>query len=174
MGKLISGKTLIYWIPESATVLVATVPTAYDPAAPKLEFFTAARDISCAIGSGYTLNPTKSDVNTKRTICEEAESETPVSYNYEGNLTFFREGDLAETASAFARAFSFFKNGRAGGYLVRRTGPQRSVAIAVGQKVDSFKFIADEPQDTIDDDLIQFSVKFLQQGRMELDKAIVA
>jgi hypothetical protein len=97
-----------------------------------------------------------------------------VRYNYEGNLTFFREGDLAETASAFARAFGFFKNGRASGYLVRRTGLPRSVDLAIGQKVDSFKFIADEPQDTIDDDLIQFAVKFLQQGSMELDKALVA
>ena len=164
MGKLISGKTLIHWITDPS----------YDPAAPSLALFTDANDISCSIGSGYTLNPTKSDVNTKRTICEEAESETPVRYNYEGNLTFFREGDLAETASAFARAFGFFKNGRASGYLVRRTGLPRSVDLAVGQKVDSFKFIADEPQDTIDDDLIQFAVKFLQQGSMELDKALVA
>lgn len=164
MGKLISGKTLIHWIED---------PT-YDPLAPKLSLFTAATDISCAIESGYTLNPTKSDVNTKRSICETAESETPVRYNYEGALTFFREGDLAETASAFARAFAFFKNGRKSGYLVRRSSIPRSVALAVGQKVDSFKFIADEPQDVIDDDLIEFSVKYLQQGDMELDKAIVA
>lgn len=164
MGKLISGKTLIHWIEDPA----------YDPLLPSLALFTAGTDISCAIESGYTLNPAKSDVNTKRTICEEAESETPVRYNYEGALTFFREGDLAETASAFARAFEFFKNGRATGYLVRRVGPLRSVALAVGQKVDSFKFTADEPQDVIDDDLIEFSVKYLQQGRMELDKALVA
>lgn len=164
MGKLISGKTLIHWIED---------PT-YDPLLPSLALFTAGTDISCAIESGYTLNPTKSDVNTKRTICEEAESETPVRYNYEGALTFFREGDLAETASAFARAFGFFKNGRKTGYLVRRTALLRSVALAVGQKVDSFKFTSDEPQDVINDDLIEFSTKFLQQGRMELDKALVA
>lgn len=164
MGKLISGKTLIHWIEASA----------YDPTAPSLALFSAATDISCAIGSGYTLNPTKSDVNTKRTICEEAEVETPVRYNYEGAITFFREGDLAETTSAFAKAFAFFKNGRKTGYLVRRTGLDRSVALAVGQKVDSFKFTADEPQDTIDDDLIQFSVKYLQQGNMKLDIALVA
>lgn len=164
MGKLISGKTLIHFIEDPD----------YDPAAPSLALFTPANDISCSIGSGYSLNPIKSDVNTKRTICEEAESETPVRYNYEAALTFFREGDLAETASAFARAFGFFKNGRRTGYLVRRSAISRSVPLAVGQLVDSFKVTADEPQDTIDDDLIQFSTKFLQQGRMELDKALVA
>lgn len=164
MGKLISGKTLIHWI-EAAS---------YDPLLPSLALFTADTDISCAIGSGYTLNPAKSDVNTKRTICEEAEVETPVRYNYEGNLTFFREGDLAETTSAFARAFAFFGTAQKTGYLVRRSAIPRSVALAISQKVDSFKFTSDLPQDVIDDDLIQFSTKFLQQGRMELDKAIVA
>lgn len=164
MGKLISGKTLIHWIEASA----------YDPSAPSLALFTSATDISCAIGSGYTLNPVKSDVNTERTICEDAEVETPVRYNYEGMLTFFREGDLAETASAFARAFNFFGTGTKTGYLVRRTGIPRTTPLAIGQKVDSFKFISDMPQDTIDDDLIKFATKFLQQGRMELDKAIVA
>lgn len=174
MGKLISGKTLIHWIEKGNTVLVATVPTEYDPANPRLGHFSSATDISCAIASGYSLNPTKSDVNTARTICEEAESETPVRYNYEGNLTFFREGDLAETTSAFARAFSFFGTGRKEGYLVRRSSIPRTTALAVGQKVDSFKFISDMPQDTIDDDLIQFMTKFLPQGHMELNKAIVA
>lgn len=164
MGKLISGKTLIHWIEDPS----------YDPLAPKLSLFTADTDISCAIDSGYTLNPTKSDVNTKRSICEEAESETPVRYNYEGALTFFREGDLAETASAYARAFAFFGTEKKIGYLVRRSAIPRSVALAVGQKVDSFKFQNDLPQDVIDDDLIEFSTKFLQQGSMELDKAIVA
>lgn len=161
---MISGKTLIHWIED----------TDYDPLLPSLALLTAATDISCAIASGYTLNPVKSDVNTARTICEDAESETPVRYNYEGNLTFFREGDLADTTSAFARAFAFFGTEKKTGYLVRRMGIPRTTALAIGQKVDSFKFINDLPQDNIDDDLIQWTTKFLQQGSMELDKAVVA
>lgn len=164
MTKLISGKTLILWIED---------PT-YDPLLPSLALMTAGTDISCAIGSGYTLNPTKSDVNTKRTICEDAESETPVRYNYEGNLSFFREGDLADTTSAFARAFAFFGAARKEGYLVRRMAIPRSTPLAIGHKVDSFKFQSDFSQDNIDDDLIMFNVKFLQQGNMQLNKAVVA
>lgn len=164
MPKRMSGNTLIFWVEDPA----------YDPLLPKLTLLTPARDISCAIETGYTLNPAKSDVNTKQTICEDSKVETPVRYNYEGQMTFFREGDLADSVSAFAKAFAFFGTTRKTGYLVRRAGLARTVALAVGQKVDSFKFINDVAQDTVDEDLIQFSTKFLQQGRMELNKAIVA
>jgi hypothetical protein len=166
MTKMISRFTRIDWIEDAA----------YDPLLPSAALFSNATNISCAIKSGYSLNPTKSDVNDARTICEMAKVENPIRYNYEGNLTFFREGDLAETTSAFARAFDFFKSSqnKKTGYLVRRTGYLNTVAVAVGHKVDSFKFTNDNPQDVIDNDLIEFSVKFLQQGNMELDKAVVA
>jgi hypothetical protein len=164
MTKMISRYTRIDWIEDED----------YDPLLPSAALFSDATNISCAIKSGYSLNPTKSDVNDARTICEMAKVENPIRYNYEGNLTFFREGDLAETTSAFARAFAFFKNTQKTGYLVRRTGYLNTVAVAVGHKVDSFKFINDNPQDVIDNDLIEFSVKFLQQGNMALDKAVVA
>ena len=162
--KRMSGKTLIFWVEDAA----------YDPLLPSKALLTSARDISCSIATGYTLNPTKSDVNTKQTICDETEVETPVRYNYEGNLTFFREGDMADSVSAFARAFAFFGTERKEGWLVRRSGIARSIALAVGQKVDSFKFVNDVYQDAEDEELIMFQIKFLQQGTMELDKALVA
>lgn len=162
--KRMSGKTLIFWVEDPS----------YDPLLPKISLLTPARDISCAIATGYTLNPTKSQVNTKQTICDDAEVETPISYNYEGNLPFFREGDLADSTSAFARAFDFFGTERKVGYLVRRSGIARAIPLAVGQKVDSFKFINDVYQDADDEELVMFQTKFLQQGRMELDKALVA
>jgi len=162
--KRMSGNTSIYWV-EDVT---------YDPLLPSLALLTSARDISCAIATGYSLNPTKSDVNTKMTICDTAEVDTPIRYNYEGNLTFFREGDLADSTSAFTRAFGFFGTARKLGYLVRRSGISRATALAIGQKVDSFKFINDVYQDADDAELVMFSIKFLQQGNMKLDKAVVA
>ena len=162
--KRMSGKTLIHWVEDAA----------YDPLLPSIALLTPATDISCSIATGYTLNPGKSTVNTKQTICDDAEVETPISYNYEGNLTFFREGDLADSVSAFARAFEFFGTERKTGYLVRRSGIARSIPLAIGHKVDSFKFVNDVYQDAEDEELIMFQTKFLQQGRMELDKAIVA
>jgi hypothetical protein len=162
--KRMSGNTSIYWIEDPA----------FNPASPSLALLTEDTDISCAIETGYTLNPTKSDVNTKKTICDDAKVETPIRYNYEGQFTFFREGDLADSVSAFARAEAFFLYERKTGYLVRRSGIPKTVPLAIGQKVDSFKMINDVAQDVPDEDLIQFSTKFLQQGDMKLDKALVA
>lgn len=164
MGKMMSPNTRIDWIEA----------TAYDPTAPSAALFSDATNISCAIETGYKLNPTKSDTNNKKSICEDANVETAVRYNYEGDLTFFREGDMAETASAFAIAFAFFGTVRKTGYLVRRVGFKSSVPIAVGHKVDSFKFISDYPKDVIDNDLIEFNTKFHPQGNMALNKAVVA
>lgn len=164
MGKMMSPNTRIDWILDAA----------YDPAAPSAAKFTAATNISCAIESGYTLNPTKSDLDTSTTICDVAKRETPTRYNYEGSLTFSREGDLADTTSDWAKAFAFFKNVPTTGYLVRRTGMKSSVAVAAGQRVDSFKFVNDVPQDEVDDNLVKYNVKFVQQGRMELNTAVVA
>ena len=162
--KRMSGKTSIFWVED---------PT-YDPLLPSVALLTADRDISCAIATGYTLNPMKSDVNTKMTICDTAEVETPTRYNYESAMTFFREGDMADNTSAFARAFNFFGTAQKEGWLVRRSGLARNVAPTIGQKVDSFKFINDVYKDTDDAELVQFQIKFLQQGNMQLDKALVA
>lgn len=162
--KRMSGKTSIFWVED---------PT-YDPLLPSVALLTSARDISCSIATGYKLNPVKSDTNNKMTICDTAEVETPIRYNYEGDLTFFREGDMADNTSAFARAFEFFSTGRKAGYLVRRSGLDRSVPLATGQKVDSFKFVNDTYQDADDAELVMFQIKFLQQGNMQLDKALVA
>lgn len=164
MAKQMSPNTSIWWV-EDVT---------YDPLLPKVTLLTAAANISGGIASGYSLNPTKSDVDTSKTIIVSSNVETPVRYNYEGSLTFFRDSDLAATTTDFAKAFAFFKNTKKTGYLVRRTGMLSSVVATIGQKVDSFKFISDLPQDAVDENTIQYSVKFLQQGRMELDKAIVA
>lgn len=164
MTKMMSPNTAIWWI---------TDPT-YDPKAPSAALLTDARNISKAIVNGYTLNPTKSDVDTSTNITDTSKVETPVRYNYEGNLTFNRESDQANTTSAFARAFAFFKSERTVGFLVRRTGFLSDIPADEGQLVDSFKFINDVPKDVVEENLINFSTKFSPQGVMELRKALVA
>lgn len=169
MPKMMSPNTSVWWITDAA----------FDPEAPSAALLTAAADISCAIETGYKLGPTDSDTDDSTTICDAAKAETMTSYNYEGELTFFREGDLADTTSAFARAFAFFRNGTQGGnvegWLVRRVGYPQGTAAATGQHVDSFKFIPDNPQDAVEDKApVKFTVPFHQQGVMGLHKALVA
>jgi hypothetical protein len=167
MAKMMSPNTTIWWV---------TAP-AYNPDAPSAALLTAAANISCAVVSGYTLNPTDSDTDDSTSICDGANTEVPTYYNYEGNITFFREGDLVNTTSDYAKAFAFFKQRGAatGGYLVRRIGYLSTVAAAAGQVVSSFKFINDNPQDVVEDGgPIEFTVPFLPQGKMSLNVTLVA
>ena len=58
---------------------------------------------------------------------------------------------------------------------MRRVGYLSTQAAAVGQKVSSYKFISDNPQDVVEDGgPIQYTVPFLPQGRMALSKTLVA
>ena len=169
MAKMMSPNTTLWWVTDPA----------FNPAAPSAALLTANANISGAVEAGYTLGPTESDTDDSTTIIDSAIASTPTAFNYEGSLTFFREGDLADTTSAFARAFAFFKAGTSAGnvegYLVRRVGYPHATAAAVGQFVDSFKFIPDNPQDSVEDrSPVKFTVPFHQQGVMELHKVLVA
>lgn len=166
MAKMMAPNTTIWWV---------TDPT-FDPLAPKITLLTNARNISCAIATGYTLNPTDSNTDDTTTICDANNGQTPTTYNYEGNLTIFRDEDLEDTVSAFSKAWAFFKHKTdEEGYLVRRVGKLNTAPAAVGDALSSFKFIADNPQDVVNEDgPIQATIKFLKQGQMELYKPAVA
>lgn len=167
MGKkMMSPNTRIDWITDPA----------YDPLVPKATLFTDATNISCAIASGYKLNPTDSKTDGSTTICDDNNVVTMTSYNYEASLTIFRDADLAATTTAFAKAWAFFKHKTGtSGYLVRRVGKLSSVAVAALDEVSSFKFIADDPVDVVGEDApIQATIEFFKQGNMALYKPVVA
>lgn len=166
MAKMMSPNTTIWWVPDSAN---------WNPLVPSAALLTAARNISCAVVSGYTLNATDSDVDDSTSICDGANVELPTYYNYEANITFFRESNLADVTSDYYKAFNFFKAGRQGGWLVRRVGYLSTVAAAATQVVSSYKVISDYPQDVVEDGgPIEFTVPFLPQGNMDLNRALVA
>lgn len=166
--KRMSNKETIWWVP-------ADTP-GFNPATPNASALTEARNLSCAIVSGFTLNPTDSDTDSTTSICNNANVSTPTFYNYEGNLTFFRQAegaDMDETA-AYARAFEFFKEPDAAGWLVQRSGYAQTLQAQAGQLVRVYKFSSDNPQDVVPDDggPIQMTVPFLPQGEMFLDVAL--
>lgn len=170
MAKMMSNTVTLWWVP-------ADTP-GFDPAAPSAAALTEPRNISCAVVSGYTMNPTDSDTDGTTSICNDSNVSTPTFYNYEGNLTFFRqaEGVDMDVTAAYARAFEFFKHPDAEGWFVQREGYKQTVAAAAGQEVRVFKFISDNPQDVVPDDggPIQMTVAFLPQGEMYLDVPLVA
>lgn len=165
MAKMMSPNTTIWWITDAT----------YNPDAPSAAKLTTATNISCAIVSGYTLNATDSDTDDSTSICDASNAGVPTFYNYEGNLTFFRDADLVTATTDFAKAFAFFKAGKSTGFLVRRVGYLSTVAAAAGQKVSSYKFISDNPQDVVEDGgPVQYTVPFLSQGKMALNVTLLA
>jgi hypothetical protein len=167
MAKMMSPNTTLWWVTDAT----------YNPDAPSAAKLTTAANISGAVVSGYTLNPTDSDTDDSTSIIDGANVEVPTYYNYEGSITFFRDSDLTATTTDYAKAFAFFKTrgNTAGGYLVRRIGYASTVAAAVGQVVSSFKFISDNPQDVVEDGgPIEFTVPFLPQGKMALNVTLLA
>lgn len=165
MAKMMSPKTTIWWVTNPA----------YNPDAPSAAMLTTAANISCAIVSGYTVNATDSDTDDSKSICDAANVSTPTFRNYEGNITFFRDANVADVASDFSKAFTFFRAKGAAGFIVRRLGKLPSVAAAAGDVVSSYKFISDNPQDVVaDSGPIQMTVPLLPQGKMSLYKTVVA
>ena len=168
--KRMSNTVTLWWVPADTAN--------FDPSAPSASALTEERNISCAVVSGFTLNPTDSDTDGTTSICNNSNVSTPTFYNYEGNITFFRqaEGDDFDETAAYARAFEFFKHPDADGWWVQRTGYSQSTAAAAGQSVRVFKFSSDNPQDVVPDDggPIQFTVAFLPQGEMFLDVDLTA
>lgn len=169
--KMLSNRVSLWWVPASTV--------GFNPDAPSAALLTPARNVSCAVVSGYTINPTAPDTDSTTSICNDANVETPTFKNYEGNVTFFRQSLVladVDAASAYTRAFEFFKRPDADGYWVRRIGKKNLDAAVAGDKVAVFKFMSDNPQDVVPDDggPIQMTVPFLPQGKLVEKVALVA
>lgn len=165
MAKLMNPNTTIWWV---------DIDGVEDPYAPTAAELNAAENISCAIVTGSTLNPTDSDTDDTRSICDEGNVATPTYDNYEANLTFFRTNNPDATDgndAAMETAFQLFKHKGAEGYLYRRIGYKNTVPAEEGQLVSGFYVLSDNPQDVWggDEGPIQFTVPFLQQGLLALN-----
>ena len=179
--KMMSPNISIWWVD------IANAATAEDclSAALYTAGTGAAVDISCAVVSGFTLNPTDSETDSTTSICDSAASNTPVRDAYEASLTFFREAYSGANGSANAnspatKAFELFKKGGVSanktGWLVKRVGFKQGTAVATGQLLSVFKVTPDNPQDEIGDgnQPIQFTVPFLPQGEMLINEPVTA
>jgi len=169
--------TSIWWIDEAD---ITSPNPAVDLANPTTYNGETAKavDISCAVVTGFTLNPTDSDTDDTQSICDAAAVATPVRENYEASLTFFRE-KMTEagvgTDSPADKAFGLFRDGiqsgQKTGWLVKRIGWKQGTPVADGHILSAFKVSPDNPRDSVGDatTAIQFEVPFLPQGEMYLN-----
>lgn len=170
MAKLMAPNETIWWVSK------ADNPT-FDPKSPSAAVLTNDNNISCAITTGYSLNPTDSDTDDTSTICDSANVATPTFRNFEGNLTMIREeiGQNEDQASGRYKAWEFFKHKGAEGWLVRRIRGLNFEPAEAGQKVEIYSFITDNPQEGAEDSaVVTYTVPFLPQGFSILNVALGA
>lgn len=178
--KMMPPGTTIWWvdIAHAATAEDCLKVGLYGTGANK------AVDISCAVVSGFTLNPTDSETDSSTSICDSAAVSTPVRDTYEASLPFFREafkddaGGMEDDSPA-TKVFNLFKHGGVSankvGWLVKRIGYPNTTPAKAGQPVSVFKVMPDNPQDEVGEGTvpIQMTVPFLPQGSMLINKPLV-
>jgi hypothetical protein len=172
-----NGKIKVYWVP------VANITGTEDAwvAAPDVTDFSASGsiDLTSAIAwDSYELGSTDSNKIDDRGIVDTGAVQERGFAQFAGSLMFFR-GITSETTGAYYTAFEAFKAATDGsrpvGFLVTRVGLPTSTALAAGQTVSAYKFIADAFMDNTEgEDSVKFMVNFAPQGKVGVNVTTAA
>lgn len=153
------GVTRYDWVP-----LVGGLTT---PSAPKVTELTA---VGVKAISPFVVTTTKIAVESSDTVSEKGITDTsnavvPTIGNYSGALNLFRDFTTGAPTTSVDLLETFGVSGVVG-WLVRRLGLPATTAYAVGQKVDVFLFMTDNPDQTGGqaDGYLKLMVPLLQQG----------
>jgi len=159
------GITRVWWVTDAA----------FNPAAPTATLITAGKDLSTYLLPDYEFSADASTTISERDITATAEADTPTIGQIKASLHLFRSytvgtgvvDPIGDLEAAFV--------GLPTGWLVRRTGPAQSVAIAATQKVEIANFIADVPQKTGGQGtgFLKLTVPLLPQGLYYPSVAVV-
>lgn len=134
---------------------------------PTVAQLNAGVDLTEAIAwQDFELGAGDSDDIDDRSIVDPSNYQSRGFANFNATLSFFRDANLADSTSAYVRAWNTFKVPRTYGYLVIRVAEKKwSDAWAAGDRVSVFRFIADTiVDDATGDDAVKFTVSFLPQG----------
>lgn len=125
---------------------LAVAPT--DPTAIKLTELTAGKDFSDNIlKSGYNLGATGADKVSEPSLKSKSNATVPGASNYAGDVTFFRYLDATgKSLPAEDLPYVTFTGKGVRGWFVERVGPDSGAAWAVGDIVNVYEVIADDPQ----------------------------
>lgn len=172
-----NGKISVYWVPD-ANVTGTEDDFLADPSIADMAA-SGSLDLTEAIAfDGYDLGSTDSNRIEDRGIVDTTSVESRGFAQFSGNLTFFR-GVTSETSGAYYDAYEAFKastdGSRPTGFLVTRINVDHTTALAVGQTVSVYKFIADAfMDDTEGEDSVKFMVNFMPQGKVSVNATTVA
>jgi hypothetical protein len=167
-----NGKIKVYWV-------------AADDITDEEEFLTSPMDVDITGGidltsaiawDSYELGSTDSNKIDDRGIIDTGAVQERGFAQFSASLMFFR-GVTDETTGAYYEAYEAFKAATDGtrpqGYLVTRIGVPTTTAVAAGQKVNVFKFIADAFMDNTEgEDSVKNMVKFAPQAMLGVNVTV--
>lgn len=158
-SKMLNPNTTLVVVPE------ANVVNPLSPTAAELNAGTSL-NISCAVTRGYTMNPTDSDTDDTASICDTGNVQTRLYDNYEGELTMFRDANIADNTSVYNIAFNYFRDPDKRFWIYRRVGKKSTVTFSDGDIVEGFLFTNDRLRSVDGGDAgpVQFTVPLLSQG----------
>ena len=125
---------------------LATDPV--DPKAVKVTELTTGKDLTDNIlKSAFNLGATGADKVSEPSLKSTTNSSVPGASNYAADITFFRYLDTAgKSVPAEDVPFTTFTGKGVRGWLVERVGPPAGTDWTVGDIVDVYEVIADDPQ----------------------------
>lgn len=136
------GRTRLLWVPGKDGIA--------DYLAPELAELNAVgvRDLTCIMVTTYEVRMDGSDTTNERAVCETANVSTATIRNYMGRMDLFRDWDETDPMNPDWSTDDVLEwlDYLATGWFVRRNGLPYDTALADGQKVETYKFMADEAQ----------------------------
>jgi hypothetical protein len=163
-----NGKIKVYWVPVDG---ITGTEDAWVAAPSVDDIDTNGVDLTSAIAwDSYELGSTDSNKIDDRGIIDTGAVQERGFAQFAGSLMFFR-GITSETSGAYYNAFQTFKAATDGsrpvGFLVTRVGVPQTTALAAGDVVSAYKFIADAFADNTEgEDSVKFMVNFAPQGKL--------
>lgn len=171
-----NGKIKVWWVPVSA---ISGTEDAFVAAPDVSDIAAGAVDLTEAIAwDSYDLGAQDSNKIDDRGIVDTGQVQSRGFAQFTGSLMFFR-GITSESSGAYYNAYETFKAATDGtrpvGFLVTRINVPTATALAAGQKVNAFKFIADAFMDNTEgEDSVKFMVNFMPQGKLGVNVAAAA
>lgn len=157
MARLIDlAVTKVAWVPAIANVQAPATAT---------ELLAAGtKDLGPYLTTNYKITMEDSDTVTEKSITETAHIDVPTIQKYSGMLELFR--DFTAGVPSGTDFTTYFAGANETGFIVRRVGKASSVAFAVGDVLEVYKFIADSPKFVAGtgSGYVKGSVKLLPQG----------
>lgn len=122
-------------------------------------------DISCAVEDGYSLNLTGSSTDSSQSVCDIAQVESPLYYEYEASLDLFRNKPGTSDTPIYDTALALFDGLDTPYYLVKRVDKAQGSTVVSGDILSAFGVTTDYGQDAADDgSMIMYGARFKTSG----------